>query len=240
MKKLSLLAIPILVLFLASSFVWAEAGDHNIRFGFKYISPTGDLDYSYQDAEDIDGTMVEYCEHGTLEADAALGFGFGYEYMFTDLIGIDFNLNYAKHDMNIEGLEELTVYEDPPVLTQLAFDETLGETSLMPLTIGVNFHVYRSEAMEFYLGPFIGYVMYSDIELKYKDPGDTDISLNDDLGYGMAFGIDVPFGSKGWMFSSVLKYMQTKGEIDDPDPAIDGWEVDINPLILQVGLGYQF
>ncbi len=241
MKKLTLLIIPVLLLLFASQFVLAEKGDHNIRFGLKYIMPTADQDFLFSGQEDLDGTLVQFSEQATIEADAALGFGIGYEYMFTDLVGIDFNLNYAKHDVDAEGTDTVTIPGDPPLVFVDTFDENIGDTSLMPITVGVNFHVYQSDAMDFYLGPFVGYIMYDDLELNNVEPGESNsLSLCDDFGYGVAFGIDVPFGSKGWMFSSVLKYMQTKAEIDEPGTPVDALEIDINPVILQVGFGYKF
>lgn len=207
MKRLWLCLISVLMMLLASSIAWSDAGDHKVRASLQYVMPMGSADLGIFD-ELID-----------TEADSAIGFGFGYEYMVTDLIGVDANIGYSCHDIDF---------------TLLAHTETVADTSLMPLTVGVNFHVLRNGKMILYLGPFVGYVVYDDYN--YKQGGES-VPLENDFTFGAVIGLDVPFGEKGWMFSSALKFLQTEAEYDHPDYVGD---LDINPFIIQIGLGYRF
>lgn len=200
MKKLTIILISLLM-FMISSLVWSEPEDHKIRFGLQYISPMGDLT----------------TEGVKFEAQSDIGFSFGYEYMATDLVGIDANLSYSEHDVDA---------------SYMGLTLTVADATMTPLTVGVNFHVVSNENLDFYLGPFAAYVMYGD--LKSKIPGIGDASIDDDFGFGAVLGIDVPFGSKGWMFSSALKYLQTSAE-PEGDEALD-----IDPLVIQLGVGYKF
>lgn len=207
MKKSLVFTIFALLMLLVPSLVWAEAGDHKIRANLQYVMPMGSADLGIFD-ELID-----------VEADSAIGFGFGYEYMATDLIGIDANISYSCHDIDF---------------TLLAHTETIADTSMMPLTVGVNFHLLRNDKMNFYLGPFLGYVVYDDYN--YKHSGES-VPLENDFTFGAVLGIDAPIGQKGWMFSSALKFLQTEADYDHPDYVGD---LDINPFIIQIGLGYRF
>lgn len=204
MKRLSLLAISILILLLASSFAWADAGNNAFRFGVQFVSPTGDL--------------VEGVE--TLEADDAVGVSLGYEHVFIDRIGLDFNLGFSKHDLEVSS----------PSLSG-----TVGDVDMfMPVTAGVNFHIVRNNFVDFYMGPFAGYVLYGDI-----DPTEsqlTTIAIENDFALGAVVGLDVAFTGKGLIFTSALKYIQTSAEPEVPSFS----ELDIDPWVIQLGLGYRF
>ena len=239
MRKLTVVATVFLALIIASSFAFAEAGKSNIRFGLQYVSPTGDLkvtDTGTETIVDPPGELV-FDYEDKLEADSAIGLFFGYEYMFTDMIGLDFGLGYSKHDVDDTFCytETFTPEVGEPEIIDESGKETIGDVSMMPLTVGVNFHMSKSDKVDFYAGPFIGYVMYGDLSAKEADM--EDIKLKSDFGYGVTFGLDVPFGGKGWMFSTALKYLSTKAEIDEEgvDEALD-----VNPWILQIGVGYTF
>jgi outer membrane protein W len=204
MKKLSLLAISILIILLASSFAWAGAGNNAFRFGVQFVSPTGDL-------TDVDET---------LEADNAVGVSLGFEHVFIDRIGLDFNLGYSKHDLE---------------LSSPSLSGTVGDVDmLMPITAGVNFHIIRNNIVDFYAGPFVGYVLYGDI-----DPTESQlaaISIENDFAFGGVLGLDVSLTGKGLMFTSALKYIQTSAEPEVPSFS----ELDVDPWVVQLGLGYRF
>ncbi len=204
MKKLSLFAIPILVLFLASSLTWADAGNNAFRFGVQFVSPTGDLTEAGE----------------TLEADNAVGVSLGYEHVFIDRIGLDFNLAFSKHDLEISS----------PIQSG-----TVGDVDMfMPVTAGVNFHLIRNNIVDFYAGPFAGYVLYGDI-----DPTESDlavVSIENDFAFGGVVGLDVSLTGKGLILTSALKYIQTTAEPEVPSFS----EIDIDPWVIQVGLGFRF
>lgn len=191
----------------------AEVPSHTFRGHLDWVSPTGDTK--------IEGEKVE--------ADDAFGFGLGYEYQFTDLMGVDFNLLWANHDAK-------------------SGSETLGDTTVTPLTVGLNFHLSKNDKFDFFLGPLVGYVMYDDISVK-DEFGGGDIKLKNDFGYGLQLGLDVPF-NENWAFTAGLIYLQTKAEIDEDVAGHDGGmetassdntdEIDINPWILRAGLAYKF
>lgn len=187
----------------------AEAPQHTFRGNLVYVSPTGD--------ETIFDTKVE--------ADSALGFGLAYEYRFTDLYGLEGQLTYSSHDVQIGG-------------------ETAGDTSVMPLTLALNFHLSKNDKVDFYVGPVIGYVFYDDLSLD-DDWGGEDVKLKNGFAWGVQAGIDVPF-NENWAFTAGLTYLQTTAETDEewgPATAVESdrdLELDVNPWVLRAGIALKF
>ena len=82
MKKVFLITFSVLIVCFFSGLTWAT-GDNVFRSGVQFVSPTGEL-------KELDES---------LEADSAVGFSSGYEHVFMDRIGIDFNIAYSNHDL---------------------------------------------------------------------------------------------------------------------------------------------
>jgi len=78
--------------------------------------------------------------------------------------------------------------------------------------------------------------MYGDLDA--VDDPEFDICIKDDFGYGAVVGSDIGFGSAGWNFSWVLRYMKSGAETDE-DPELFGPNItlDVDPWIVQVGVG---
>lgn len=212
------------VLFLTLAFTvgsgLAHAGDHTIRFGAAYLSPTGDYTSTRQQPSSVERLKIE--------ADEAFGLALGYEYRFDYTIGLDVNLIVgAKHDL-CEDFEECDDAGGP------CQQETtrLGDVDMTPLTVGVNFHFLEGKASDLYVGAFVGYVFYGDLKIEGVE---VELKINDDFGYGAVLGLDVPLGDKGWTFSAAAKYMKTKAEVDVLEEAFD-----IDPLLAVAQLGYRF
>lgn len=205
MKKPLLFIISLLFLLLVSNLVWSDVGKNNFRFGLQYVNPTGDL------------RDIELNE--TWEPDHAIGLSFGYEHVFLNRIGLDINLSYSKHDLVLSGDET----------------STFGDINhLIPLIAGLNYHFLRNRFVDFYFGPFAGYVFYGKIDL--ADSNTVTTSIQNDFAFGAVLGLDVSLTGKGFMFSSALKYLQTTAEAGFP--GFD--ELDIDPWVIQLGLGYRF
>jgi outer membrane protein W len=203
--------ILIVVLMLIASPALAEKGDSKLRFGLQWVSPTGD----YTESEP--GMSL------TIEADDALGGFVGYEYLLSDLIGIGATLSFAGHDVKgkIEG---------PGGFSESA---TIGDIFVTPLTFDVNFHVVQSQSIDFFLGLNLGYVSLS----KLTVDGEGDVSIKNTTAAGATAGIDVPFGEGKWMFSGALQYLSFGAEVDESGADAT---VDIDPLVVRVGVGVKF
>ena len=239
----------------------ADAGDRTVRLSVGYMSPTGGTTTvggpfsNYYDTPLV-GTLEGFQRLG-IEAESSLGFDFGYEYMLTDLIGLDGHIGYSRFDL--EGVYSGDITWTPWTGFPPAPRSDLSETSMitgkqtgsmnaMPLTVGVNFHLTPSSPVDFYLGPVVGYVFLSSIngdggEMRAEFEEFTSVTpleggtlaTKDAFTYGAVAGLDVPFGEKGWSFAASARYLKMAVEIDEPDE-IDA-TIDIDPLSLQVAVG---
>jgi outer membrane protein W len=203
----------------ASAPVLAGEGEMILRFGAACISPTGD----YAAPFDLEGWVGVL----TQEADASLGGFVGFEYMVSDRVGVDATLLSSNHD--IEWTEIGT--EPEPFDVRGVW----GDISMMPLIIGANFHVKRTDALDFYMGPSLAYVMYGDLDATFGP--EHDACVEDDFGFGAVVGLDVAFGGSGWTFSTALRYLQTGADVDEDPHYFEPYTLDVNPVILQVGVG---
>jgi outer membrane protein W len=214
LRKCSL-ALGLIVL-AASTPLLAGDGDMIFRFGAAYVSPTGDFSKIQTDEPPLIGV-------GVFEADSALGAFAGFEYMFNDLVGLDATILSASHDFEdsyTETVDGEIVYEN----------FSSEKATVTPLLLSAHFHFLRKETLDFYAGPTVGYVMYGDV---YHRP------MKHDFGYGAVAGIDVPFGAGKWMFSSAVRYIKTTAETDAAE-LVDYLDIDVDPVIVQVGVGVKF
>lgn len=189
----------------------AEAPKMHGRAALTFISPNDNIAI---DGEDIDSKI-----------DSALGLGLGWEWRFNERVGLDLNWFYGKHDVSLDG-------------------EKFDSTKFMPVTVGANFHLTPDKKVDFFVGPVIGYVFYSDLK-----NGPVEVELDNDIVYGVNVGVEYPFKDKVAFFGSV-KYLKASsdGALRIPDDEIPvralvtvaNPEVDVDPLVAQVGVSFRY
>ena len=180
-------------------------------------------------------------EHGTLQS-TYLGTG-TYKFHFNQGVGFGFELERLFKNGNLGWTFGLFQADLDTLWVSDSYSPTSspGEhwifdhdrTPLRTLTTGLNFHVHHP-AWDFFAGPVIGYATIGDIT--YADgsahPGTTRASFDDSFVYGVNVGFDVMRG-KCWGFTGGAEYLKI--------PAKAGiLDVDVDPLILRVGVVYHF
>ena len=183
----------------------AAAGESKLRFCINFVSPTGD----YSEPGDM-----------SLEADDAIGPEVGFEYRFSDLMGVDFNLGYYEHDLEA---------------SDSGLSATVGDVSQIPLTVGLNFHLLKESKIDFYLGPTLGYVMWDDVKLD-AIVGGGEVSTKDGVSYGLNLGVDIPLNPK-WDLVVGGRYTFSSVETDEGS---DDIELDVDPIEIRLGFGVRF
>ena len=205
------------------------------RFHVNYFMPSGDLTVSEAFEEDLDGdgTVDTLALTQKAEYDSAFGFGIEYEYMASDLIGLDFGLKYIKPDIKLN--ESGTFNDEPFTLAEI---KEGGE--FMPLTAGLMFHLGDSDRLDFYLGPELAYIMYGDVT--FVDPvfeEEARIKFNDEFTFGAKLGLDFSIG-ENWVISAQAEYIAADSEVDAEEGDDVSVSLDPSPFILNVGVGYRF
>jgi outer membrane protein W len=205
----------------------AAAGQWNLRGFGAWVDP--DVDF-----RQVDGTQTVRAT-----ADAAFGLGLGAEYQFSSRWGFEVGVLRASPDVII------TLDSTEPVMTISTSDSTV----FTPLTAGVNAHLTPNAKVDVYIGAFLAYTLYDnlDFRLQAEIPVDdtvevlderVQIDVDNDFGWGALIGIDVPLGPSNWGLSGTVEYLDT--DLDTTDDDGDRTSIGFDPLIVTFGFVYSF
>jgi len=191
----------------------AAEDDTSWRVGleFAWLDPSGDFSTTTVD----DNTVRS-------RYDSGFGVGTRGEYQFAPQFGVELSALGA-------GSVELSAGND---------GSWVKVSAVAPLMVGFNFHLTPDRPVDFYVGPMLGLVRYSDVEYR-AGFGEVSISVSveDDFAWGAIVGLEIPLGSGGWQVQGNLRYIET--DIRD-----SGGPISINsefdPLIVSIGMGYRF
>lgn len=151
-------------------------------------------------------------------------------YMVTDNIGVELIAATSLHSFEgtggIEGLNKA------------------ASAWLLPPTLTVQYHFRPKATFRPYLGIGVNYTHTygenADDALEATLGGSTDVNADDSLGYAVQAGFDYAIGER-WFINFDLKYIDMSVDIElvtgSTHRRVD---VDINPIIAGIGLGYQF
>ncbi len=218
--------------------VAAAEHDNIIRGGIVWISPTGDLTTNGFFVEPVDDeTRVEFQGDLILEPDDAFGAAVSYERRLTDLVGVEVGFFGAKHDVSgrLVGVLQLIRNVDNVVLDEVPLDEsdTIGDVMVTPWTAGVNFHLTPASRADLYLGGYLAYVFYGDLDIEGEK-----IPMDDEFTFGVVVGVDVPFRDSRWGFNASGRYLRTEAQPSESGP--DSMALGVDPYILQAGIAFRF
>ena len=217
--------------------VAAQASEgYIVRFAGASVHPTNDLQIDERESLPLgDGTTLETYTRLSVEADSAFGFCIDFERRFNDLFGLGFTVMRAEHDVDAAGDGTVRIVDDGTGIVLVDQSESLtmplGAVDMTPILLGANFHFGGNEKVDLYAGPFIGLIDFGDLTFEGERVG-----FKDEFAYGATLGMDVPFGKGGAAFSASARYMVAGAESDE----VDSDTLDVDPLVVLVGVGYRF
>jgi outer membrane protein W len=216
----------------------AAEGPNVVRFGVGYVAPTGDLSGPVSISADLgDGTTLAFEGTLTLEPQSEMALFFAYERRFSDLLGAEVAVWNAKHDVDgrlagtywlLDSGSGMLIETGP-----LDFTEKYGDVSVMPFTVGLDFHLTPKARVDLYAGPFVAYVFYGDFEVEGESLG-----VEDDVTWGGVVGLDVPIGKGGWLLTGAVRYLDTEAEPENRE--LGGDPIDVTPWVAQLSAGVRF
>lgn len=145
-------------------------------------------------------------------------------YYFTENISAELVLAVSPHDISAVG----TAAGDFPV----------GNTTLLPPSLTLQYHVPVSEAFKPYVGAGLNYTWFLD-----KDhEGDVvnSVRLKDSLGYVVQTGVDYYFRDNFFLSLDAKKiWLDTKAQLGTIAGPVEA-DVNINPWTFSIGFGVRF
>ena len=205
-----------------------EPGEWFTRFGVAHISPNDDSG----DVQAFPGNSVS--------VDSSTGIGVSLSYMYNEQIGFEvLGALPFEHDINGEG----------PTLSGLG---KIATTDQLPPTLLVNYYPQVNwQGLHPYIGAGVNYTTFFDEDASSSLEaalGKTDVNLDDSVGLALQLGMDWDW-KDNWFVNAALWYVQidTTAKLNFAGgPATGGnagktkVDVDIDPWVMMVGLGYRF
>ena len=156
-----------------------------------------------------------------------VGFGGALEVQLTRRFGIEFAALYSELD-----------WEASATIDDQALAAT-GDSRFIPLTGGVTVHLTPGTPFDVYAGGAIGIGLFGDGELLITPTNEAaTVESDNDFIWGATIGVDVHPRGKAWGISASVRYLNAA--FDDKDPTSLFPTVDINPIVVTVGVGFVF
>lgn len=155
-------------------------------------------------------------------------------YFFNDNFAVELILAVTPHDVKATG-----VTVGP--LTDATID--LGDVWLLPPTLTAQYHFNTDSKFKPYVGAGVNATFFFDED---EGPVADGISYDESFGFALQAGVDVDLDGTpgGWAFNADVKkiWIQTDVTVDFTTAlgASVNAEVDIDPVVVGVGLGYRF
>lgn len=139
-----------------------------------------------------------------------------YSYMYTDNIGVEVLASTPfTHDIVLAGVGKI------------------AEGEHLPPTVSLQYHFQSGQSVRPYVGAGINWTVFLDEKATSTI---TSISLDDSVGLAVQVGVDIDI-NKEWYFNADLR----KISIDTTATTnIGNIEVDIDPTVLSLGVGFRF
>jgi outer membrane protein len=148
----------------------------------------------------------------------------------------ELDITYFVHDRwAVELILGVTPHDVAAVGTA-AGDIDLGDVSLLPPTLTLQYHFNPDGQVRPYLGAGVNYTVFFDEDLPNGSALST-IDYDDSFGLAAQAGVDFAL-QDGWLLNIDVKYIDI-----DTDVLIDGAiaaDVQIDPVVLGVGFGRRF
>ena len=244
MKAARIFAV-VIVAALSASPALAEyrGGDIILRMGYGYVDPDDDSNWLRLDGVPLEDTRV-YVDSG----DSATITG---TWLFADHWGIGVLAAFPfEHDLDVSGLPDP---DGGPALGRVY----LGSIEHLPPTVTLQwFPVCPESWIQPYVGIGVNYTTFMDEDLSrvandyftnaLGAMGAANLDLDSSWGLAGELGVDIELGrDSGWVANAAVWYADIDTEASIRFPVTNGFsriktDVDIDPWIYSVGIGYRF
>ncbi|WP_019339952.1 OmpW/AlkL family protein [Stutzerimonas stutzeri] len=224
MRK-TLFTASVLAVALASPFAQAhQAGDVILRAGAITVDPREDSGSVFTS---VTGSIAG--SKATLDSDTQLGLNFAY--MVTDKVGIELlAATPFEHSVGLSGMPA-------------GLDGDFADVKHLPPTLSLVYYPMDTRSVfQPYVGLGVNYTIFFDEELNSRRKGEqfSNLELDDSWGLAAQVGMDFMLTDQ-LMLNAQVRYI----DIDTEATADSAFgkvkvDVDVDPMVYMVGLGYKF
>lgn len=151
---------------------------------------------------------------------------------------------YVTNNIALELILALGSKHDVSINTSGAVDQDLGEINALPPTLTAQWHFMPDQLFDPYVGAGVSYVRMLDNGLRANAPGIGSFPIRvqtNNWGAALQAGVDVNL-QDGWMINFDVKKIYVDADVKlnlgDGYRKIDS--LDIDPLVVSLGVGYRF
>ena len=202
-----------------------QSGDFIVRMGGIKVAPDVSSDAFDSALPVVGGLEVD------VDDDTQLGLTFAY--MVTDNIGVE--------------LVGATPFTHDIILDTGGSGVVIGETSHLPPTLLAQFYAPQLGPVRGYLGAGVNYTLFFDdsIDDAVVSPllggADVDVKLSNSVGFAWEVGADFLINENWLLNASVWNIdIDTEARLYVNDARVDKIDVEIDPWVYMVGVGYRF
>lgn len=200
--------LPLMAALTAPAVAAKEAGDWVIRARAIVGVPDESADISIGGKPVIDTAVMPELD---------------FSYFFTDNLAVELILAVMPHDVMVKG--------------SALGDVDLGDVTLLPPTLTLQYHFLPKETMSPYVGVGINYTKFFDKDLP-ADGVVTDIGYDSSFGLALQAGIDY-FINDRWLINLDVKKIWLNTDVSINGGAVTA-DVDVDPWVFGFGVGYRF
>lgn len=205
------------LMFLLSTLLWAGDGKWILRGRLITVAPN-------EDSTQIGATGSEVAVDDAFVPELDL------TYMFNANWGLEVIAATSPHDLSAKGG---------------ALDGAdAGEVWVLPPTFTLQYHFGSNSNVDFYLGVGLNFSLFHsyDVSDDLVGLGVNDIDFDNSVGPAGNMGFDFKI-NENWVFNLDVKYIGISTDADlklATGGTLDTVEVDINPIVAGIGIGYRF
>lgn len=220
LKGLAVLATVGAATVAATAPAQAEAGDFLVRGRFIVVAP-----------QDGSSGITPAFPNDGVSVDTAYAPEIDFTYMLTNNIGLELIAATTKHSASGRSGTPAAVGK-------------LLDTWVLPPTLTLQYHFAPDAGFRPYVGAGLNYtIFYNERASGSLEAalGATDVSLSNSFGWALQAGADVPLNSSLFL-NFDIKYidMDTTARLSTTAAGVQRVRVDINPIVIGVGIGMRF
>ena len=152
------------------------------------------------------------------EVDSSTTLGATFVYMLSNNLGLELLAALPfEHDITVDGMGKV------------------GSTKQLPPTVSLQYYFNSTSKFRPYVGAGLNYTIF--FNDKTVDSLGGDLELDNSFGLAVQAGMDYDINDK-WFLNADIRYINI--ETTATNEAVGSSDVDINPTVISLGVGYKF